>query len=181
MMASDQLVGAIRIEDGASLSAIADGLSRQGVRVCLMVVLDPGERVRTNRPVEFHRGTVRDLLDGVLKGHPGYHWEEVDHQVINVIPLDSVIEATIGDISVRKKPLKMVLAEDLALAKHGISVFEELANSAGPPFDLDLKACTVRHALNAIVGQLPQAYWRISGVPGALFLTIATTPVGLHR
>jgi hypothetical protein len=181
MMASDQLIGPLRVEDGASLSAIADGLSRQGVRVCLMVVLDPGERVRTSRPVEFRRGTVRYLLDGVLKGHPGYHWEDVHQQLINVIPLDSVIEATIGDISVRKKPLAMVLAEDLALAKHGISVFEELANSVGSSIDLDLKDCTVRHALNAIVGQLPQAYWRISGVPSALFLTIATTPVGSHR
>jgi hypothetical protein len=181
MKTSDHLVGPMRVEDGASLSAIADALSRQGLRVCLMDVLDPGERVRPNRPIEFRRATVRALLDRVLKAHPGYGWEEADHQLINVIPLDSSIEATIGDISVRKKPLAMILAEDLALATNGISVFEEFADAAGSPLDLDLKACTVRDALNAIVGQLPQAYWRIAGVPGALFLTIATTPVGLAR
>ena len=176
MMASDQLVGPMRVEDGASLPAVVDALLRHGIRVCLMEVLDPGKSLPPTRPLEFGEGPVRDLLDGVMKAHPGYHWEEANDQLINVVPRHSSIEAAIGDISVRNKPLKMVLAEDIAIARHGMSVFEELADSAGPAIDLDLKSGTVRQALNAIVGQLPQAHWRISGLPGALFLTIGTAP-----
>ncbi len=155
----------------ASVSACADSLRQKGFKVCSFEELTE-ETARQAPPVlERHATTLKDILDAVVFLHPNYQWT-VDEDLVNIYPLHSVLDTRVGSLRVSAKEVGDILEEDLQIEKLGITYFSELAG-IGPSINLDLQDVDIRQALNAIVKELGQAIWHISGRPQAYFLSFS--------
>jgi hypothetical protein len=150
-----------------SVSACADGLRAEGVRVCTFEDL----AARAGGPLSLEDATLGDVLDAIVDNNAGYRWEVVLGDLLNVVPLRSILDVPAPALAVEGKAVGRVLEEDLDLRRHGIEPVSGLAD--GRPIALAARPADLREALNLVVARLPDTVWHGSGRDGAysLFLT----------
>jgi hypothetical protein len=152
-----------------SPAAVANALRGSGVRACC---LEDAEAEKPTGAASVN--TVRDALDAAADANPGYRWDTTPEGLVNLFPSPSVLDADVPEIHAAGKGLWQLLEEDVGLASHGIELFEEFRDGAGPPVPGDIPAGSLRSALNRLVAPLEATVWHVSGRPGAYFLTITS-------
>ncbi len=123
--------------------------------------------------VGLRNGTVRDILNAVIRADPRYHWTKVD-SVINVFPKenkDPLLETKIALFEVRN----LNRAQAIRVLVNSAQVKERLRQTGVrertaivlpgdselglPTFSLSLKNSTVRDALNGIMQASKSQHW----------------------
>lgn len=177
-----QRIGHFQVQS-ASVSHCANRLRELGYRICTLENLEVGNQPETSLPMDIKDITLQELLDDIVRHNSGYRWEKAKTDLINIFPTLSVLDSKVLSLNIRSKGIWRILKEDLEIEGKGISLFVEFGDADGPPIDLSLSPVDLREALNAIVSQLGQSIWHISGNPGAYYLTISDMPptVGLRH
>jgi hypothetical protein len=156
-----------------SIGALCDGLRRQGFRVCALEDLERRRSLALPRasPVgpTLTLGQVLERLTDL-----GYRWEVAYDELLNIFPDKSVLDSPVSPVRVERKGLWRVLEDDLHIRERGIQLFVEFRQDDGPQVTLAAGPATLREALNALVVQLPGAFWTVSGTAGAYFLSISS-------
>jgi hypothetical protein len=152
-----------------SPAAVAGELRAAGIRACC---LDDAESEKPTSAASV--ATVRDALDAVAEANPGYRWDVGPNDLLNIFPAPSVLDDDVPRLDVAGKGLWTVLEEDVDLASHGIELFMEFRDGAGPPVSAEVPGGSLRSVLNHLVAPLDGTVWHISGTPGAYFLTITS-------
>ncbi|HEV7643520.1 MAG TPA: hypothetical protein VGO50_06190 [Pyrinomonadaceae bacterium] len=136
--------------------------------------------VDTDPQVILHSGTVKEILDSIVKQDTFYTWEEVDG-VINIHPVRDRYEKSASFLATRIGPITVSPAEDSASAVERISnlfdggkergiQFHSLVgrgNTVGVPEKfkgrLDIPASDVRTTLNKLTKVQPYApLWTVT-------------------
>lgn len=151
-----------------TVSACADALRQQGFRVCSLE--DTAHR-SAGPALDLHGVTLGEALDEIVRRNAGYRWSLEDDGLVNVMPGQSVLDTPLPPVRVAGKGLWRILAEDFLLADLGVTLFQELDGSNGPPIDLALEGADLRRGLNAVVRQLARVVWQVTGSEGRYFLT----------
>lgn len=159
-----------------SVSACADRLRELGYKICTLENLGSSNTIKVSQLLELKNTTLEQLLNTIVAQNPDYRWEKVKDDLLNIFPIQSVLDDKVPDLNIRDKGAWAILEEDLEVEKMGISLFNEFGEENGPLVSLDLESADLREALNTIVSQLDKALWHISGNPGAYFLTISSIP-----
>ncbi len=154
----------------------ADRLREIGYKICTLENLGNSNTITVSQPLELKNTTLEHLLNEIVAQNPGYHWEKVKDDLVNIFPIQSVLDTKVPNFNIRNKGAWLILNQDLEIEKMGISLFNEFGEEKGPLISLNLESTDLRGALNTIVSQLDKAIWHISGNPGAYFLTISSIP-----
>lgn len=155
-----------------SVSHFADKLRELGFKICTLENL-ADEQAKSGPLIDHKDATLRQLLDEVVEQHPGYRWEAAEKDLINIFPIESVLNSETSPLDIKKKGLYLILKEEMEIERRGISLFIELEEGDGPLIDVSVESANLRKALNAIVRQLTGLIWHISGNPGAYYLTLS--------
>jgi hypothetical protein len=160
----------VHIVSSPGPSAVCEALRAKGVRACCLddTGADPRPLASTSSFV-----TVRDALAGITAERPRYRWEIAYPDLVNVYPVDSVIENDAPPLHIAGKGLWVVLEEDLPLRNWDITLFVEFKAGDGPPVFVDLEGASIRAALSACIGQVRGAVWHISGTPDNYVLSVS--------
>lgn len=161
-----------------SVSGFAEGLRRLGYRVCVFEDLDVEGGGNKGKPLKYKRIKLKELLDELVRLNPAYTWAKINKNIINIFPVNSILDEKLPPIDVKEKNLKKILIEYLRLEDKGIFLFEELRQAGGPLIELHLKEYSVRDALNRVINGFERTVWHVSGRPGAYFLTFTDVPQG---
>lgn len=156
-----------------SVAGYVESLRAHGLRVCFFENL-PSAPVAS---AALDSMTPRRILESLVAQCPGFRWEEASG-LINVVPLESVLDSPLPDAAVQRKAVWNVLDEDLQIGRFGISRFDQFSDSQGRPVSVAWKDADLRAALNTIALQMPASVWHISGRPGAYFLSFTLVPLG---
>jgi hypothetical protein len=159
-----------------SISDYSDGLRELGYRVSSFEDLGITNNSEPSQPVVLKNATLQQILDEIVRQNPSYCWEQVNNNLINIFPENSILDSKVPYLDVKNKGLWRVLEEDLEIEKKGIYLFVEFGESDGELIDLSLESADLREALNAIINQLDRTIWHISGRQGAYYLTISNLP-----
>jgi hypothetical protein len=153
-----------------SVSAGGDELRRLGFRVCTFEDLALGAEAGG---VACADATLREALANVVERNPGYRWDVAVDDLVNIVPVHSVLDEPAPRLEIHGKSLSRVLDEDLDLRRRGIELFPGL-EADGPAVELVGQPSDLREALNLVVAQLPDTVWHASGRPAAysLFVTV---------
>lgn len=158
----------------SSVSACADRLREIGYKICTLENLRNSNTIKVSQLLELKNTTLEQLLNEIVAHNHGYRWEKVMDDLLNIFPIQSVLDTKVPNLNIRDKGAWVILKQDLEIEKMGISLFNEFGEENGPAISLNLESADLREALNIIVSQLDKTIWHISGNPGVYFLTISS-------
>ena len=170
LVTSNQKLQGFRLRSTGVLDC-AGQLRELGYRVCAMEDTGRRRQLRAAEVAELGNVTLAEVLDAIVAANPGYVWEQAA-DLLNIFPQPSILDEKTPAVHVRQKGLWQILREDIRIESKGITILTEMDHE-GPLLDVDLEPADVRHALNAVVAQLPKTFWQISGTEGAFFLTLS--------
>lgn len=181
----DRPVSDFRIEDGSVGWVLSNAARRFEVPVGFEGARDPDAGPQVS--VDIRGGTLRDVLDAVVRQDPRYEWRVVDG-VINVFPkagrdelLVSLLATPVREFSIAegtgRKVIQMRITDlpeikaklEAAHVTPTYFVVSNLdVNPVGAKFSLTMTDTTVRGLLNRIVRDSTAKFWvlRRDGVNG---------------
>ena len=161
----------------ASLRDTVKSLRQNGLRVCFEEAKD-GDREK-NISVEFHKLSVKCLLDELSGRFPDYNWkkEQGGGSLIVIQPKSgSILKWNMPSLRVKNRTLMDILVKEdmLDLKKHGIVVFYRgFAQPLNTLINVELSDQPASVCLNALVSQCPKLCWTIFTNPqGKNILTL---------
>lgn len=165
----DRVVSGFVLRD-VTPSLILERLAKtRNLRIGLETIPEPGPKI----DVIVERGTIRNILDQIIKGDPRYEWREVDGG-INVYPkanrselLEIVVPrfrvaevnsaqaiSTIFNVPTVRREL-----ERKGLSRRDFGSLPAKSYSSLPRFSVSLRNVTVRTILNGIMRASGNNYW----------------------
>lgn len=151
------------------LPAAACAVMREGgIRACC---LDDEAYVSADAAPQVY-ATVRALLDAIVEANPDYRWHVTSGGLVDLYPRQSLLNEIAMPLHLTDVGLWKALEERLQLRRHNIDLFLEFREGDGPEVSVDLPASPLGVVLDALVEQVPEAVWHISGQAELRFLTV---------
>ena len=126
--------------------------------------------------VKVEKGTVRDILDSVIRADPRYEWKEVAG-VINVLPRrarNPILEVPVSSFKISdvnwmdvRQALQTTAEikgglERMGLRERSVTTILGSGNNDLPKFSLDMRDTTLRGILNEILKVKGYSFWIFS-------------------
>ena len=136
-----------------------------------------GEEPAKEIKINIQNGTVRDVLDELVRADPRYKWEMVDG-VINVGPVtdrENFLDVVVDSFSISPKASRLEIRKALTnlpqvkaiLENEGVRPMHVMLSSAdvreiSPTFSLNSSNVKVRTILNKIIVESDSHFWVVS-------------------
>lgn len=172
----DKKVASFELSD-VPMSLLLERLAKTyQVPIGLETIPKEGDKASHEFSVRIEEGTVRDVLEAVIRADPRYKWEEIDG-VINVSPKTGgspILEIVVSNfrvdyanrkdagLSIIQLPEVKARLKELGLTRSDFGSLPAPSYDDLPRFSLRLRNVSVRRILNEIMKISGSSYWVFS-------------------